>query len=143
MKFVYSDGGRSKYFKAENVGDCVVRAICNASGKDYKEVYNRINELAKSERTGKRKRGISNARNGVYNSTTKKYIEEELGWKWHACSGIGKGCTVHVNEDELPYGRLILRLSKHCSCVINGVLYDTYDCSRDGSRCVYGYWSKN
>jgi hypothetical protein len=33
MKFIYSDGGRSKYFKG-TAGDCVVRAICNATGKD-------------------------------------------------------------------------------------------------------------
>lgn len=32
MKFHYSDGGRSNYFKATNVGDCVTRAICNATG---------------------------------------------------------------------------------------------------------------
>ena len=32
MKFIYNDGGRSKYFKGE-AGDCVVRAICNATGK--------------------------------------------------------------------------------------------------------------
>ena len=38
MKFVYNDGGRSKYFKAEKVGDCVVRSICNASGLDYSKI---------------------------------------------------------------------------------------------------------
>lgn len=32
--------------------------------------------------------------------------------------------------------------SKHLTCVKDRVLYDTYDCSRDGTRCVYGYWSK-
>ena len=50
MKFQYSDGGRSNYFKAANVGDCVTRAICNATGKDYKEVYNALNERAKNEK---------------------------------------------------------------------------------------------
>ena len=143
MLFKYSDGGRSKYFKAERVGDCVVRSICNATGKDYKEVYDEINELAKSERVGKRKKGISNARNGVYKSTYKKYIEQVLGWKWHACSAIGVGCTMHLCEEELPWGTLILSLSKHNTCVKNKVLYDTYDCSREGTRCVYGYWSKD
>ena len=49
MEFVYSDGGRSKYFKANNVGDCVTRAICNATGKDYKEVYDALNDMAKRE----------------------------------------------------------------------------------------------
>ena len=65
MKFIYSDGGRSNYFKAEHVGDCCVRAIANATGLDYKVVYDGINTLAKKERTGKRKRKVSNAREGV------------------------------------------------------------------------------
>jgi hypothetical protein len=37
-------------------------------------------------------------------------------------------------------GVLIVKLSHHLSCVKNGVLYDIYDCTRDGNRCVYGYW---
>ena len=143
MEFVYSDGGRSKYFKAEKVGDCVVRSICNATGKDYKEVYDGINELAKLERKSKRKSGRSSARNGVYKTTYKRYIEDVLGWKWHSCSGIGIGCTMHLDPAELPSGNLILSLSKHNTCVKFGVLYDTYDCSRGGTRCVYGYWSKD
>lgn len=55
MEVVYSDGGRSKYFKGK-AGDCVCRAICNATGKDYKEIYDFINELSQRERTGKRKK---------------------------------------------------------------------------------------
>lgn len=41
-----------------------------------------------------------------------------------------------------PYrdGRIIVRLSRHISAVIDGVIHDTYDPSRDGTRCVYGYW---
>lgn len=139
MKFIYNDGGRSNYFKKENVGDCVVRAICNATGKDYKEVYDAINVMAKSEKTTKRKPGISSSRNGVYKSTWKKYLER-LGWKWHSCMGIGTGCTTHLNSSELPKGTLIIQVSKHLTCVKDGVLYDTYDCSRNGTRCVYGYF---
>ena len=89
----------------------------------------------------KKKKKISNARSGVYKSTADKYLKS-LGWKWHACMAIGSGCQVHVKADELPRGNLVLNLSKHFTCVKNGVLYDTYDCSRDGTRCVYGYWFK-
>jgi hypothetical protein len=39
-----------------------------------------------------------------------------------------------------PPGRLVVRLSKHVAAVVDGVLHDTYDCSRGGTRCVYGYW---
>lgn len=139
MKFIYNDGGRSKYFKGE-ANDCVVRAICNATGKDYKEVYDAINQLAKSERTGKRKRGVSSARNGVYKCTEKKYLES-IGWVWHPTMKIGQGCTVHLAADELPAGTLIVQVSGHLTCVKDGVLYDNHDCTRGGNRCVYGYWT--
>ena len=139
MKFIYNDGGRSKYFKGE-ANDCVVRAICNATGKDYKEVYDAINQLAKSERTGKRKRGVSSARNGVYKCTEKIYLES-IGWVWHPTMQIGQGCTVHLAADELPAGTLIVQVSGHLTCVKDGVLYDNHDCTRGGSRCVYGYYT--
>ena len=142
MKFVYADGGRELYFKAiKGVGDCVCRAICNATGKDYLEVYNALNELAKHERTSKRKKSISNARNGVYKRTYHKYLES-LGWKWVATMQIGSGCQVHLNEYELPKGVLIVSVSRHLTCVKDGVLYDRYDCSREENRCVYGYFIK-
>jgi hypothetical protein len=48
-----------------------------------------------------------------------------------------------LKEDELPKGRIICRLSKHYAAVIDGVLNDTYDCSRKGTRCVYGYFREN
>lgn len=141
MELVVNDGGRSKYFKG-STGDCVCRAICNATGEDYKKIYDLINELSKSERTGKKKKGVSNARTGVYKDTTRKVIEDYLGWKWHPVMTIGSGCKMHLREDELPKGTLIVKVTKHLTCVKDGVLYDTFDCSREGTRCVYGYWTK-
>ena len=141
MEFIYDDGGRGKYFKGRS-GDCVTRAITIATGKDYLEVYNAINELAKKERITKRKKTKSNARTGVYKSTYKKYINSLGGWKWIPCMGIGSGCKVHLKADELPKGVLLVSVSKHLTCVIDGVIHDTHDCSRNGTRCVYGYWIK-
>lgn len=145
MKWVFDDGGRSKYFTATNVGDCVTRAITIATGKDYKEVYDEIQRRSKEEtpkqlkkhRRGKR----SNARSGVFKDTYKPYLENELGWVWHPTMEIGTGCTTHLTSDELPKGTLIVRVSRHLTCVKDGVIYDTYDCSRGGTRCVYGYWT--
>lgn len=142
LDFVYNDGGRSKYFKAENVGDCVTRAICNATGKDYLEVYNALKELASHERITKRHHRKSSVRNGTYPRTMEKYIDKVLGWRWVPCSGIGMVERTHMLKDELPSGTIIVRLSKHLSCVKDGVIYDTYDCSREGTRMVYGYWIK-
>lgn len=140
MEFRYSDGGRSKYYRAENVGDCATRAIANATGIDYKEVYDTLKELAKTERITKRHKHRSSIRNGTSRKTAKKYIES-LGWCWKPIMQIGSGCTMHLNDEDFPpFGTYIVSLSKHFTCVKDGVIYDTYDCSRDGSRCVYGYW---
>lgn len=141
MLWVYDDGGRSKYFKAEKVGDCAARALAIATGLDYKDAYNMINSYAKDERVSARKQGISNARDGVYKETFKK-IMDDLGWKWTPTMTIGSGCKVHMDSNELPQGRIIVSLSRHYAAVIDGVLHDNHDCTRGGTRCVYGYWSK-
>lgn len=140
MKIIISDGGRAGAGFLGSAGDCVTRSIAIATGKKYVEVYNRLNWLAQAERRGKRKRGISSARNGVYKRTYRRYLES-LGWVWHPTMKIGSGCKVHLRESELPSGRLIVTLSKHLTCVIDGVIHDTHDPSRDGTRCVYGYFT--
>lgn len=104
-------------------------------------MYDALNALAVNERTGKRKRSVSNARTGVYRETQDRYLES-LGWHWTPTMQIGSGCQVHLRADELPSGRLIVRLSKHSVAVIDHVIHDTHDCSRRGNRCVYGYWAK-
>ena len=141
MELIYSTGGREKYFKANVVGDCVCRAIANATGMDYKQVYDLINSYAKKEHLSKRKKKKSNARNGVTKDTIWRILTD-LGWKWIPTMLIGSGCQVHLNEKKLPDGTLIVSVSKHLTCVKNRKLYDTYDCSRGGTRCVYGYYIK-
>lgn len=128
MEFTFNDGGRSKYFQANKVGDCVTRAIAIATGGDYKEVYNKVKSII----------GYS-PRSGVSNRDIQKVVKA-FGGEWHACMGIGTGCTVHMDESELPKGTIIVNLSHHLSCIKNGVINDTHDCSRHGRRCVYGYW---
>ena len=140
MRFVLDDGGRAAAgFKGE-AGDCVCRAISIATGSPYRDVYAALNDLGKDERTSKRKRGKSSARTGVYKPAIRRYMES-IGWKWTPTMAIGSGCTVHLREGELPNGRLVVSVSKHSVAVIDGVIHDTHDPSRDGTRCVYGYWT--
>lgn len=141
INWIYHDGGRRQAGFKGSTGDCVTRAISIVTGKPYKEVYDTLNGLATKERIGKRKKKKSNSRTGVYKRTKRKYLES-LGWVWVPTMFIGKGCKVHLRTDELPSGRLLVCVSRHSTAVIDGVLYDTYDCSRDGTRCVYGYFYK-
>lgn len=163
-EFVYNDGGRIASGYKGNTNDCVCRSIAIATERPYKEVYDLINETAKSERTGKRKRGKSSARKGVYKRTIRK-VMEHLGWKWVPAMKIGQGCKVHLYKGELPKGRLVISLSEHLTAMVDGDIHDTHDPRRiwtapykgeslktnqwvkDGTlhtetRCVYGYWIK-
>lgn len=141
MNVVIDDGGRAAAGYRGNASDCATRAIAIATGLRYQEVYDLVNQFGKMERSSKRRRSRSSAREGVY-KTTMRRIMEHLGWVWTPTMGIGTGCTVHLLAAELPPGRLVVAVSKHYTAVIDGVIHDTYDPSRDGTRCVYGYWEE-
>jgi hypothetical protein len=137
MKFIYDDGGREAAGFKGKTGDCVCRAIAIATETPYKEVYNRLNEIALNEKRKKK----SSARTGVYKYTTKKYMIS-IGWKWNPTMQIGSGCKVHLTSEELPSGRLVVSVTNHLVAVIDGTIHDIQNPSRDGKRCVYGYWTK-
>lgn len=141
MEYIHHDGGRAKAGYKGSAGDCAARAIAIVAEMPYKEVYDLINVFAKQEKPSKSRRGVSNARTGVHKVTMQK-IMEHLGFKWTTCMTIGSGCKVHMDPSELPSGRIIVALSRHYAAVVDGVLYDTHDSSRNGTRCVYGYWKK-
>ena len=135
MRWVYDDGGRSQYFKG-TTGDCVTRAIAIATGIDYRKVYDLVNSYSKNDESD------SHARTGVAPDLVYK-IMADLGWKWVPTMYFGKGCKVHLKEEELPADQTIIaRLSKHLTCIVQGKIHDTYDPSRNGKRCVYGYFIK-
>lgn len=141
MDFLYNDGGRAEAGYKGSTGDCVCRAIAIACEMPYQEAYDLINKFGAKERNYKQRTSKSGARTGVWKSTEKKVIRQ-LGWNWTPTMHIGSGCKVHLKADELPSGRIICQTSKHLVAVVDGVIQDTYDCSRNETRCVYGYWSK-
>lgn len=141
LSYQYHDGGRSAAgFKGET-GDCVIRAICIVTEYPYLEIYNQVKSFSRFERTGRKKKGVSSARRGVYKYTINRLMDQ-LGLVWTPTMSIGSGCMVHLRPGEIPMrGRLIVSLSRHVCAVIDGVIYDNHDPSRNGNRCVYGYWT--
>jgi len=136
MDWHYSDGGRAAAGFKGKAGDCATRAIAIATGKPYREVYD---ALAALHATGKTGGGKRTARNGISTEDAKRYMAS-LGWRWVPTMGIGTGCTMTLNG--LPYGSTVARVSKHYVAVIDGVAYDDHDSTREGKRCVYGYFVK-
>jgi hypothetical protein len=137
VKHIYDDGGRAESGRKGSAGDCVARAVAIVTGKPYGEVYELLAEGAGNERCS---RGRT-ARSGIH--TARKWFKDAMvamGFKWTATMGIGTGCTVHLRDGELPMGKLVVAVSRHMVAVIDGVIRDTFDPSRGGTRCVYGYW---
>jgi hypothetical protein len=137
MDFVYSDGGRAAAGYKGRAGDCVVRAIAIATQKPYREVYDAINALVLAE--GARRGRRSSARSGVGRTTYERYLRE-LCWEWVPTMQVGSGCRVHLRREELPKGRLVVRLSPHLTAIIDGVIHDIYNPDRRGTGCVNGYF---
>ena len=141
ITFIEDDGGREAAGFKGKTGDCVTRAISIAMNREYEEVYAALSEGSKNQRVTKHSPQKASARNGV--SVKRKWFKDYMaaqGWAYVPTMTIGSGCRVHLRADELPHGRLVVQVSKHYTCVIDGVLHDTWDCSREGTRCVYGYW---
>jgi len=148
MRWVSDDGGREAAGFKGHTGDCVVRAIAIATGRSYRAVYSNLHRCALTDRAlmakltlryGARARDHASPRTGVNRRVYDRYLAE-CGWTWTPTMQVGHGCTVHLRADELPAGRLIVRVTRHICAVIDGVIHDIHDPSRGGMRCVYGYW---
>lgn len=142
MRIILTDGGRKAAGFEGKAGDCVARAVAVASGQPYADVYRALAAGSGAERVmrGKKRKGAT-ASHGIHTGRVwfKRYMTS-LGFRWVATMGIGTGCTVHLRAEELPPGRLVVDVSKHCTAVVDGVVHDTHDPTRGGTRCVYGYW---
>lgn len=148
LPWVYDDGGRKAAGYKGSTGDCVVRSIAIATGlawfNDYETVYRELADRLRGTKAAARakskaSRYKTSPRDGVPMPVVHDYLRA-LGWVWAATMTIGAGTTVHLADGELPLGRLVVRCSKHLTAVVNGVIHDTHDPSRDGTRAVYGYW---
>lgn len=111
------------------VSDCVKRAITKAANMDYHQVQLELNRYKK----------ITGAKAFNDNTNWKPYVEKVLkGKKLSFPAEPGKP---RMNGERFceayPTGRYILRMAGHLSCCVDGVLYDTWDCS---SKCVYNAW---
>ncbi|QWE13226.1 hypothetical protein [Polynucleobacter sp. AP-Titi-500A-B4] len=146
--FQLNDGGRDAAGFKGGAGDCVVRSIAIAANLPYMQVYDDLrdaNARYASERDNKLSRHLaqrgSSPRNGNHRNVFHDYILSH-GFEWVPTMKVGAGCQVHLRPEELPTGTLIVKVSKHLTAVIDGVIHDTHNPSRGGSRCVYGYYIK-
>ena len=133
--WIKNDGGRAEAGYKGNANDCVVRAFAIVMELPYKVIYDDVSYFMEAHGEPR------SARNGVPEHIVEKYMRN-YGWKFVPAKQIGNDTNMHLNKTELPGGRIIADIKNHVCAVIDGVINDTYDWSKDGEETVYGYWVK-
>lgn len=115
--------------QGKRVGDCVKRAIAKAANMDYKEVSLGLNRHKK----------ITGAKTFNSDWNWLSYIENVLGGKKMSFPAV-KG-QKRMNGERFckayPKGSYVLQMANHLTACVDGVIYDTWDCSE---KCVYRAW---
>lgn len=102
--------------QGRNVGDCVIRAICKATGKDWYTVYIELSIQGFMMADW----GDSNAVWGAY-LLAAGYHRQMIPDTCPMCYTIADFGRDH------PEGTFIAATGKHVVCVEDGVLYDSWD----------------
>jgi hypothetical protein len=133
IAFQFDDGGHSGIGLETNPhdGECWTRAYAIGQQIPYTQAAGILGALGSTVILGRKKHLLRSLRDMIGR------LLEQDGWEWTPTR-----CRVHLRNGELPPGRLIVVIKRHWTVVIDGVLHDTFDCSRQGKSCVYGYWQK-
>lgn len=130
-KFIWHDGGRAGAGFVGTTGDCVVRALAIATGKNYRDVYDRIFDAS-----GK------TPRDGVVTTITDEILTAEgftrvdlpLPLSFIAVEHLIDGVAVLRFKGAYEHSR------GHVCTVVNGTIYDTWDATRDDRYRIDQIW---
>jgi len=115
MRVVIDDGGRASAGHKDEVNDYVCRAVPIATERPYQEIWDALKAMMEAEGPRQRRSGVE--------ELVQHKLMETLGWAWVPTN------KVHLREDELTSGRLVVSIRQHSVAVVDGVIHDTYDCS--------------
>ena len=102
------------------INDCTIRAISLATNKSWNDTYKELSDKAR--------------RMGMMMDDA-RFIEYYLDNKYErTCSN-----SLYVGDfiEEHPTGTYLITMKGHITCVINGVLYDTFDCRDRKMWCAW------
>lgn len=107
-----------------NVNDCTVRAIALATNRSWDETYQELSNYA-------RQQGIT--------FSEVEFINDYLSQKYprYCQDSYNKVVTVGDFANLKLPGRWLVTMGGHITCVIDGVIYDTFDPSDRYLWCAY------
>lgn len=109
--------------------DCVVRAIMKATGQTWAKTYQDLCEV------GLKEFDMPNSK-----KVWSKYLEQQ-GYVKQKMPRFPNNTRYTLEEFAKEYkkGTYIIKLAHHVTTVIDGHIYDSWDCSH---KSVGNYWSK-
>lgn len=113
-----------KYYNANvlgnNVNDCVVRSISVVTNRSWDKVYEELSDIAQKE--------------GILLDDVdfvEKYLDKRYKRQCHYAKTVGEFA------EENPYGKYLVTMQGHITAIINGIIYDTFDCSHSRMWCAW------
>lgn len=120
-----------RYYNAHpkqlKTGDCVVRAYCTAMHKDYLEARRELNKAKKDL-------GLNSYKTAVF---FRRYFKDKYLYETYNAEKGYYRMDGEMFAANHPEGTYLLRMAHHLTCCIDGIIYDTWDCSE---KCVYCSW---
>lgn len=107
-----------------NVNDCTVRAIALATKRSWDSTYQQLSDYA-------RQQGITFSEVEFINDYLSQQYPRYCQDKKHKVVTVGDFANLN-----LP-GRWLVTMGGHITCVIDGVIYDTFDPSDRYLWCAY------
>ena len=106
------------------VNDCVIRSISLAQNKSWDDVYSELSNLAQADCT-------------LLDDVT--FVEPYLNAKYNkVCFKCdGKRMDVKTFAERNPYGTFLITMRGHITCIKDGIIYDTWDCS---DNIIWSAW---
>lgn len=108
--------------------DCVVRAICAGTGKTWIEVYGLL------VKEGEKNYTMPN------DIVSYSKVLQQLNFREVKKCKSGEMCIQDLcSISKKNKSTLIIKVERHLTCIKEGVIYDTWDCSKQE---VIQYWEK-
>ena len=113
-----------QFYNANAVGnfvnDCVVRAISAAEGKSWDTTYQELSAIAQEEGT-------------LLDDVD--FVEGYLDERYKRVPHCSK--TIREFIEECPHGAYLITVEGHITVVIDGILFDTFDCRDRRIWCIW------
>ena len=122
-----------RYYNAHprklSVDDCVKRSIALTTGIPYRKVQKGLNDHKK----------ITGVNRFYNNPNPRSFMENVLGFRRVLAPKKADGTrgSAEAFAQAHPRGRYVLSLSGHWTACIDGVIYDTWDCSKKSVLSYY------